>query len=140
MIPNDYVMAAAGGALIGSAAVMLLWVNGRIAGISGIMNGAFSAKWAEAGWRMAFLVGLIAGGLVYQWATSTTLIERTDFPLWMTIAAGVLVGYGTRLGSGCTSGHGICGISRLSPRSIVATVTFVFIGMLVATAMSKVMS
>ena len=138
MITNEYMMAAAGGALIGTASVVLLWLNGRIAGISGIMNGAFSKQRSEADWRIAFVVGLIAGGLLYQWATGMPLIERSDFPIWMTVVAGLLVGYGTRLGSGCTSGHGICGISRLSLRSIVATITFVLVGMLVATGMSKV--
>lgn len=135
---NNYLMAAAGGALIGTASILLLWFNGRIAGISGIMNGAFSRHWAEAGWRIAFVIGLIAGGLLYQRATGMPLIERSDFPTWMTILAGVLVGYGTRLGSGCTSGHGICGISRLSMRSIVATITFVLVGMLIATGISRV--
>lgn len=132
-------MAAAGGALIGTASVMLLWLNGRIAGVSGIMNGVFSRKWTEASWRIAFVVGLITGGFVFQWTSDAPLIERTDFPLWMTIAAGLLVGYGTRLGNGCTSGHGICGTSRLSTRSIAATITFVFVGMLVATGIDKVM-
>jgi len=140
MITDDYLMAAAGGAMIGTASVVLLWLNGRIAGISGIMNGAFSKQWSEAGWRIAFVVGLVAGGLLYQRATGMPLIERSNFPIWMTIVAGLLVGYGTRLGSGCTSGHGICGVSRLSMRSIVATSIFVLVGMLVATGVSKVMS
>ena len=137
---DKYLMATAGGALIGTASVVLLWLNGRIAGISGIMNGAFSKQRGEAGWRIAFIIGLIAGGLLYQWITGIPLIERSDFPLWMTVVAGLLVGYGTRLGGGCTSGHGICGVSRMSMRSIVATATFVFIGMLVATGISKVMA
>lgn len=139
MNTHDYLMATAGGALIGIASVMLLWLNGRIAGISGILNGAFSNRWAETGWRVAFIAGLIAGGLLFQWATGTPLLERDDFPVWMTIAAGLLVGFGTRLGNGCTSGHGICGISRLSMRSIAATITFVFVGMLVATTISRVL-
>jgi uncharacterized membrane protein YedE/YeeE len=140
MNANDYLMAATGGALIGTASVVLLWLNGRVAGVSGIMNGAFSKQWTEAGWRIAFVVGLIAGGLLYQRATGMPLIERSDFPTWMTVIAGLLVGYGTRLGGGCTSGHGICGVSRLSMRSIVATITFVLVGMLVATAVSKAVS
>ncbi len=140
MHSNDYLMAAAGGALIGTASVLLLWLNGRIAGVSGIMNGAFSTQWSEAGWRIAFVVGLIAGGLLYQWGTGMPLIERSDFPTWMTVVAGLLVGFGTRLGSGCTSGHGICGVSRLSMRSIAATTTFVLVGMLVATGLSQVTS
>jgi len=133
-------MATAGGVLIGMASVTLLWLNGRIAGISGIMNGAFSRQWTETGWRMAFVGGLIAGGLIFHWTTGLPLIERTDYPWWATIVAGLLVGYGTRLGNGCTSGHGICGVSRLSLRSITATATFVFIGMAVATALSRVLS
>jgi uncharacterized membrane protein YedE/YeeE len=140
MITHEYILAAAGGALIGAASVILLWLNGRIAGISGIMNGAFSKQRSEAGWRIAFIVGLVAGGLLYQWATGVSLIERSNFPTGMTIVAGLLVGYGTRLGAGCTSGHGICGVSRLSLRSIIATTIFVFAGMLVATGISKVMS
>jgi uncharacterized membrane protein YedE/YeeE len=139
MNTHEYVMAAAGGALIGTASVILLWLNGRIAGISGIMNGAFSRTWAEADWRIAFVVGLITGGLIFQWVTGTSLMERSDYPIWLTIAAGLLVGYGTRLGSGCTSGHGICGIGRLSMRSIVATAIFVLVGMLVATGIGKVL-
>jgi uncharacterized membrane protein YedE/YeeE len=140
MNTNEYLMATAGGALIGTASVVLLWLNGRIAGVSGIMNGAFSKQWSEAGWRIAFMTGLIVGGLLYQWATGMPLIERSDFPSWMTVVAGLLVGYGTRLGGGCTSGHGICGVSRLSMRSIVATITFILAGMLVATGISKVVS
>lgn len=128
-----YLQATAGGALIGVAAVLLLWLNGRIAGISGIVNGAFSRNLTEAGWRIAFLVGLFAGGLIYQLWTGDVLVARDDYPVWMTITAGLLVGFGTRLGSGCTSGHGVCGISRLSIRSIFATVTFIALGMLVAT-------
>jgi len=140
MITDKYLMATAGGALIGTASVMLLWLNGRVAGVSGILNGSFSRKWSETSWRIAFLVGLIAGGLLYQWITGAPLIERSDFPTWMTVVAGLLVGYGTRLGNGCTSGHGVCGVSRLSMRSIAATITFVLVGMLVATGISKVIS
>ena len=140
MITNDYVMAAAGGALIGLSAIMLLSLNGRIAGISGIVNGVFTRSRAEAFWRLAFIAGILTGGALFQWITDVTLIDRTNYPLWMTIAGGLLVGFGTRMGSGCTSGHGICGISRLSPRSMVATIIFVALGMVVATGFSMVMS
>lgn len=139
MNTHPFVLATTGGALIGLAAVILLWLNGRIAGISGIMNGAFNKSLQESGWRIAFLVGLVAGGLLFQFIAETPVTDRTDFPVWMTVVAGLLVGYGTRLGSGCTSGHGVCGISRLSIRSIVATMTFVLVGMLVATGISKVL-
>ena len=140
MNTQDYVMAISGGALIGISSVLLLWFNGRIAGISGITNGLFTTNRAEAGWRIAFIVGLIVGGFCYQWFTGESLIDRTDYPVWLTIGAGLLVGFGTRLGSGCTSGHGICGISRLSGRSIVATVLFIVFGMIIATSLARMMS
>ena len=133
MTTNDLIMALSGGALIGLASVLLLLLNGRIAGISGILNGAIGLKMSEIGWRIAFVAGLVLGGFAFQLAGDAPLIERTDYPIWLTIAAGMLVGFGTRLGSGCTSGHGICGISRLSVRSIVATMLFVGTGVLVAT-------
>lgn len=134
---NEIAMATVGGAIIGVASVLLLWLNGRIAGISGIMNGALSRGLRENLWRILFVAGLVAGGFLFQLITDTALISRTDRPLTLTVAAGLLVGFGTRLGSGCTSGHGICGISRLSPRSIVATLTFVVVGMLTATAVAR---
>jgi uncharacterized membrane protein YedE/YeeE len=140
MNTNDFLMAAAGGALIGVSSVLLLWLNGRIAGISGIMNGMFNRQCSEASWRITFIVGLIAGAFLYQYATGESLIERSDYPLWMTISGGLLVGFGTRLGGGCTSGHGICGIGRLSIRSIVATALFVLVGLITATTLFRVMS
>ena len=140
MLPDEYLYAAAGGALIGLASVLLLWLNGRIAGISGILNGVFTKDRAEFSWRFAFLAGLVLGGFAFQAMTGKSLIERTDFPVWMTVIAGLLVGYGTRMGGGCTSGHGICGIGRLSKRSIVATLIYVAVGITVATTISAVMS
>ena len=139
MNTHPFFLAAVGGALIGLASVILLWLNGRIAGVSGIMNGAFNKSCAKSGWRIAFLMGLVLGGLLFQVITDAPLMERSNFPVWMTVAAGLLVGYGTRLGNGCTSGHGVCGVSRLSPRSIVATVTFVLVGMLTASTVNKVL-
>lgn len=139
MNTHPFVLAAVGGALIGLAAVMLLWLNGRIAGISGILNGAFTRTLQESGWRIAFLAGLVLGGLLFQSVAGVPVTGRSGFPVWMTVLAGLLVGFGTRLGSGCTSGHGVCGVSRLSIRSIVATMTFVVIGMLVATGINKVL-
>lgn len=139
MIQSTYFLAALGGVLIGTGAVLLLWFNGRIAGISGITNGMFSKNSGDLGWRVAFIAGLIAGGLLYQLISPNPLIARTDFPTWLTVAAGLLVGFGTRLGNGCTSGHGICGVGRLSVRSIAATLTFVVIGMLVATTITQVL-
>jgi len=140
MMTNDFLMAAMGGALIGLSATLLLGLNGRIAGISGIVNGVFTRSPGEAGWRIAFIGGILAGGFLFQSISQESLIQRIDYPIWMTIAGGLLVGFGTRMGSGCTSGHGICGISRLSPRSIVATAVFVAVGMGVATGLSMVMS
>ena len=121
--------ATAGGALIGLSAVLLLWLNGRVAGISGILYGVFTRQTAERNWRLMFVVGLILGGVVFQLIADRPLISRIDFPLPLLIAAGFLVGIGTQLGSGCTSGHGICGISRMSLRSLLATITFMLAGM-----------
>jgi len=121
-----------GGVLIGLAAVLLLLANGRIAGVSGIVNGLLSRKPGDIGWRVAFVLGLWLGALVY-WAARGALFElELQATPGIMIVAGLLVGYGTRLGSGCTSGHGVCGIARFSPRSMVATVVFMASG--IATA------
>ena len=125
------VSAAIGGALIGLAAVLLTLFTGRIAGISGIFGGCFSLGAGDKGWRIAFIAGLIlaplAGGLV------GFPLAAPEMPASyvVIVAAGLLVGFGTRLGGGCTSGHGICGIARLSPRSIVATAIFMVTAVLV---------
>ncbi len=122
------ISASIGGALIGLSAVMLLWTNGRIAGISGILNGAIRGD--DRAWRWWFLGGLIAGCAIWALAGGIDFPEREGFPLSLLIGGGLLVGFGTRLGSGCTSGHGICGIGRLSNRSIIATITFLVCGMI----------
>lgn len=129
------VSALIGGALLGFAAVFLMKFNGRIAGISGILNGVFSAPSGDKIWRVLFIVGLVLGGTGYQVVTNAPLITRESFPLWQLIVAGLLVGFGTRMGSGCTSGHGVCGIARLSFRSIASTLVFLATGALVATVM-----
>src|ERR1700752_337384 len=130
MAPFDPVSAAIGGALIGLAATLLMLVAGRIAGISGILGDLVDLAGSDRLWRLAFLAGLIAAPLVL--AAGGHKLSAPAMPgLIIVIAAGLLVGFGTRLGSGCTSGHGICGIARLSPRSIAATVTFVAVAMLV---------
>jgi uncharacterized membrane protein YedE/YeeE len=125
----------AGGILIGLSATGLLLLLGRIAGISGIMAGLLAGE--ELPWRGAFVAGLLAGGLltafVYPEALSMTLDRSTP----ALAVAGLLVGFGSRLGSGCTSGHGVCGISRGSKRSIVATVTFMSTGALVTLAITQ---
>ncbi len=122
------VAAAIGGALIGLSAVLLMWLNGRIAGISGILQGAVFARGAERSWRLAFVAGLVLGGLLYVLVTGGTLLTREGVSPWLIVVAGLLVGVGTRLGSGCTSGHGVCGLSRLSPRSLAATLSFMATG------------
>ena len=130
MAPFDPVSAAIGGALIGLAATLLMLLTGRIAGISGILGDLVDLASADRMWRLAFLAGLIAAPLVF--AAGRHGLSAPTMPGWsIVIAAGLLVGVGTRLGSGCTSGHGICGIARLSPRSIAATLTFIAVAMLV---------
>jgi len=122
------ISALIGGALIGSAAAMLLWLNGRIAGISGIFNGVLVPQSGEVGWRALFLLGLVVGASVYAAVNPEGYTPRTGFPVALLMAGGFLVGFGTRMGSGCTSGHGVCGIARLSIRSVTATATFVLAG------------
>lgn len=128
-----YLEPLAGGIIIGLAASLMLVLNGRIAGVSGIFNGALKTPSLENLWRVTFVLGLFFGGLVlravYPEALQTTLKHST----LLLVIAGLLVGFGTVMGNGCTSGHGICGVSRLSRRSIAATVTFLIFGMLTAT-------
>lgn len=120
----DPISALFGGALIGVAATLLLFLNGRIAGISGIFGDFLDASAAERGWRLAFLAGLIAAPLLLA-AAGQAMPNPTMPASWaVIIGAGLLVGVGTRLAGGCTSGHGICGLARFSPRSIVATGVF----------------
>lgn len=117
-----------GGMLIGLAAVLLLLANGRVAGVSGIVGGLLARERGDTGWRVAFVAGLWLGALVY-WAARGVLFEvELQATLPVMVAAGLLVGFGTRLGSGCTSGHGVCGIARFSPRSLVATLVFMASG------------
>ncbi|MEQ8178033.1 MAG: YeeE/YedE family protein [Amphiplicatus sp.] len=122
------VSALVGGALIGAAAVLLMAANGRIAGVSGIVEGMLAPVREWAGWKVAFLIGLIAAPALV--GLFTGVLPEASYPhsLPMMIAGGLLVGFGTRLGSGCTSGHGVCGIARLSKRSLVATTTFMAAG------------
>jgi uncharacterized membrane protein YedE/YeeE len=120
--------ALAGGVLIGSAATVLLWVNGRIAGVSGVLAGLLPPR-ADWPWRVGFVGALLFTGLLAALVFPDALGASPASLPWLALA-GLLVGAGTRLGNGCTSGHGVCGISRLSPRSIVATITFVGFGVL----------
>lgn len=122
--------ALAGGALIGIASVMLMALNGRIAGISGIAGGLIGPGTSDRGWRAAFMAGLVAAPLVYTLLSGSA--PAVEFPVGtgLIIAGGIAVGLGTQLGSGCTSGHGVCGMSRLSPRSIAATAIFMTTGII----------
>ncbi|WP_372718712.1 YeeE/YedE family protein [Immundisolibacter sp.] len=122
--------ALGGGFLIGLSAVLLLWLNGRIAGISGILNGALARQPGDSAWRVVFIAGMLAGGAAFWWFTPQAFTPRQGFPMPLLLAAGFLVGFGTRLGSGCTSGHAVCGLGRRSLRSLVATIIFVGCGML----------
>ena len=128
--------ALAGGALIGASASALLVLNGRIAGISGIFGSLFVPKPGEATWRPLFVAGLLAGGLLLAWLAPNA-IEASRRPLAITLVAGLLVGFGTRLGGGCTSGHGVCGLSRFSLRSLAATLTFMAFGILTASLLHR---
>ncbi|WP_323774666.1 YeeE/YedE family protein [Alcanivorax sp.] len=117
----------AGGALIGLAALWLLHTNGRIAGISGIVGGLLRPAPLDRGWRIAFILGMLIAPTVWALAGNLpAMVIDADFPLL--IVAGLVVGISTRYGAGCTSGHGVCGMSRLSPRSLVATVAFMASG------------
>jgi uncharacterized protein len=130
---HEFILATIGGGLIGLAASMLLFFNGRIAGVSGITGSLFLNKIKDVNWRWAFLGGLFASGVLLALVAPETMqVPNNRDLIWMPIA-GVIVGFGTRMGNGCTSGHGVCGITRFSIRSIFATVTFLGTGMVVAT-------
>ena len=117
----------AGGLLIGLASALFVLFNGRIAGISGIMGGLLRPRGGDVSWRLAFLAGLVAAPLLYSLFVRLPDV-RIDAGTGALIAAGLLVGLGTRYGSGCTSGHGVCGLSRRSPRSLAATAAFMLAG------------
>ena len=126
--------ALAGGALIGLAAAIFVLFNGRIAGISGIIGGlikprAINLSTGDTSWRIAFIAGLVLASLIWQLFAALPNIQ-IDSSTSLLIAAGLITGFGTRYGSGCTSGHGVCGISRLSPRAMVATLIFMSFGFL----------
>lgn len=124
----SFLPALAGGVLIGAAALLLLLFNGRIAGISGIVAGLVAPNATQVGWRAAFVIGLLGGGLAASLLAPASFgppLVRSQ-ALWL--VGGLLVGVGARMSGGCTSGHGVCGLGRLSPRSIVATTTFMATG------------
>ena len=117
-----------GGILIGTASLLLLAFHGRIAGVSGIVGGLAGAATCDRRWRIAFMIGLVTGGAILSFALPSVYPKTIPELSPLLLLAGVLVGYGTRLGNGCTSGHGVCGISRFSPRSLLATMTFMTTG------------
>ena len=119
-----------GGILLGVASALFILVNGRILGISGILGGLLGPKPGDTGWRIAFLLGMLAVPITFALVAPQGFLPapRIDAGFGAVVAAGLMVGFGTRYGSGCTSGHGVCGLSRLSPRSLVATATFMAAG------------
>ena len=122
----------AGGVLLGIASAMFILLNGRILGISGILGGLLPPRKGDSGWRISFLLGTMAAPLAMSWllpgASSLLPAPRLDASVVLVVVAGLLVGIGTRYASGCTSGHGVCGLSRLSARSLVATLSFMGAG------------
>lgn len=128
-----------GGALIGAAASAMLLLEGRIAGISGIVGGLFTPRAGDIGWRVAFLAGMLSAGLVVTLTAPSALAVEVERPTWALVLAGLLVGVGTRVGNGCTSGHGVCGLSRMSPRSAASVATFMTVGALVASVTSRLL-
>lgn len=124
------VNALGGGILIGIAVSLMMLFNGRVTGISGILAGVVQPKKFDIGWRVSFISGLLLGGLMLYLLRPEVFVQQSSAQWGDYVFAGFLVGFGTLLGNGCTSGHGVCGISRMSVRSIMATVTFIVLGML----------
>ncbi len=122
------VASALGGALIGFSATLLLMLDGKVAGVSGIFGGFLGVKGEATGWRAYFLAGLLVAGTLAAWLRPGAIGRPPSLPLGLALIAGLLVGVGTQLAGGCTSGHGVCGISRGSKRSVVATLVFVATG------------
>ena len=129
---QDIFRALLGGCLIGLAATLMLFFNGRITGVSGILYRSLFGDHAERFWRWSFVLGLLTGALLLRWFSPQSLsVDLPQTPLLL-LVGGLLVGYGTVLGNGCTSGHGVCGISRFSLRSLSATLTFMLFGFFAA--------
>ena len=137
---TTWMTALAGGVLIGLAATLLLWLNGRVAGVSGIFSGVIFPSQGDVAWRYAFLIGLIVAGGTYMAFVPGAALPRTDYSRPTLIAAGLLVGFGARMGGGCTSGHGVCGLGRLSLRSLVAVLTFMATAMITTYLVKHVVS
>lgn len=137
IVPTDWINGLLGGGLIGAAALLLFAGSGRIAGISGITYSALVGGDGGRAWRWRFLLGLAAGGWLAAWLGGGFAHVPAEAlgGIGLLAVAGLIVGFGTALGNGCTSGHGVCGVSRWSPRSIAATVAFMAVGLLVATGL-----
>lgn len=139
LLGSSPLLAAAGGILIGVSVSMMLLFHGRVTGITGIMVGAtFDRASGDWLWRVLFLAGLAVGGALMALAVPEAFGTGTNGSAGRLILAGLLVGFGTRLGNGCTSGHGVCGVSRLSPRSLVATASFMLAGMVTVLVIRRV--
>ena len=129
----------AGGLLLGLASALFVLLNGRVLGISGILGGLVRPARGDAGWRLAFLAGLLVASFVWR-LFARPVVPRIEAGPALLVVAGLLVGWGTRYGSGCTSGHGVCGLSRLSPRSLVATLAFMAAGFATVFALRHVLA
>lgn len=131
----------AGGVLLGVASSLFILLNGRILGISGILGGLLLPKPGDMVWRITFFLGMAAAPAVYGWLAPADMIQipSIDAGFGLIVVAGLLVGLGTRYGSGCTSGHGVCGLSRLSPRSLVATLSFMLAGFVTVAFMRHIL-
>lgn len=135
---TEWVNALWGGVIIGIAVTLMLLMSGRVTGISGIIYGVMGFKKSDVLWRVCFLFGLVSGGLILKYLKPEVFSGSIVSKNWTVAVAGLLVGFGTILGSGCTSGHGVCGISRLSLRSVIATLIFICCGVLSVVVLKKV--
>ena len=134
---SAYLLPLTGGILLGLSAIWLLLTLGRVAGISGIAWGSIAGP--DRGWRWLFLLGLLLGGLLTHTVIGQPLPDESIAPTWLIAISGLLVGIGTRMGSGCTSGHGVCGLGRRSPRSVTATLTFMTLGIVTVFVMQNLL-
>ncbi|MDG1851002.1 MAG: YeeE/YedE thiosulfate transporter family protein [Gammaproteobacteria bacterium] len=138
MTDFSFINAFSGGVMIGFAVILMWLFLGRITGISGIIGGIVMPEKGQVSWRVIFVLSLVTGGAIYPFLCGKDLSVTLDYSWPVYLVAGLLVGVGTRMGSGCTSGHGICGLARLSNRSIVATVTFIATAALTHTVFSLI--
>lgn len=134
---EDWVLALIGGAIIGLSVTIMLLFNGRVTGISGIINGILNFQKNDMLWRVSFVLGLFSGGVLLRFIYPHAFNGALNISSTHAAVAGLLVGFGTVMGSGCTSGHGVCGISRLSLRSLISTITFILAGVIAVVALRK---